>query len=311
MGVYDRDYYRSDTPRGGMFGGMAPACKWIIGINIAVYIVQVVTRGPGMMEAGGITRWLDLDPVKLIGQFQLWRIVTYAFCHATETPWHIFFNMLFFWWFGHPLEVMYGSREFSKFYLAAAVVSGLCHMLLALFLRDLTPAIGASGAVMAVTMVYAMYYPRQIIYIFFIIPVELRWLVLFYIIVDLHPVLLALSGLQSSDGVAHAAHLGGLLYGFLYKHFDLRFSRLMADWSWQKFRRTVRTSVPSRSRASVRIYKPEEEPAARSESPREDKSSLDQRVDEILAKISSQGESSLTAEEREILKQASERYKRR
>jgi membrane associated rhomboid family serine protease len=303
MGIYDREYYRDDPPGGfGLMGGVAPACKRLIIINVVVYLVQVVTRGSNPMADVGITRWLDLDPVSFFQSFQVWRIVTYAFCHATETPWHIFFNMLFLWWFGHPLEAMYGSKEFTRFYLAAAVISGACHLALGLAIGQLSPAIGASGAVMAVTMVYAMYYPRQVIYIMFLIPVELRWIVLFYVIVDLHPVLLALGGVDSRDGVAHAAHLGGLLYGFLYKRHDLRFSELFKGWERSARPGAVKRMFRRRP-ANVQLYEPPTEA--------ERDTNLDRRVDEILAKISAEGEASLTDEERTLLKEASRRYKQK
>lgn len=282
-------------------GGASSVCKRLVVINVVIYVVQLITRGPGP-GIGGITGWLELDPVPFFESFQLWRIVTYAFCHDTGTPWHIFFNMLFLWWFGNPLEAMYGSREFLKFYLAAAVISGAGHLALDLSMGRLSPAIGASGAVMAVTMVYAMYYPRHVIYIMFIIPVELRWIVLFYIIVDLHPVLLALGGTQLRDNVAHAAHLGGLLYGFLYKHYDLRFSQISKDWNFPGGKGAVRRWFRRRP-ADVRIYAP---PVEGERDP-----GLDRRVDEILAKISEHGEDSLTSEERTLLKEASRRYKQR
>jgi hypothetical protein len=115
-------------------------------------------------------------------------------------------------------------------------------------------------------------------------------------------VLVELGGRNSLDQVAHAAHLGGLLYGYLYKRFDLRYTRLLAGWSWPQFRRLVRTAARRRP-DSVRIYEPPEDRVPTPE--------LSRRVDEILAKISAQGESSLTESERELLKEASRRYKKR
>jgi hypothetical protein len=102
--------------------------------------------------------------------------------------------------------------------------------------------------------------------------------------------------------VAHAAHLGGLLYGYLYKHFDLRFSRLFAGGGGSLFRQLAR-SRPLGRRTNVRIYAPPDDRAKPVD--------LEKRVDEILAKISAHGEASLTDSEREILKDASRRYKRR
>ena len=138
--------------------------------------------------------------------------------------------------------------------------------------------------------------------VMFVIPIELRWLVALFVVYDLYPLLRELGGAGAFDQVAHAAHLGGLLYGFLYKWFDLRYTRLLAGWSWPRMKRAVRTAT-ARKPENVRLYSPPQEAA-----PTPD---LKLRVDEILAKISAQGESSLTESERAILKEASRRYKKR
>jgi membrane associated rhomboid family serine protease len=328
MGFQDRDYYRNDPPRGRFLGGASQVCKWLIAINIAVFLAQLMTlRAP----QGGVTGLLSLAPDKVLGSlapappprlapdgsvlvhepprfgFQVWRLVTYAFCHAPGSPWHIFFNMLFLWWLGPHLEALYGSREFLRFYLAGAFLAGVCHVALVLWLNflnprlPLPPTIGASGAVMAVTIVYAMYNPRQIIYVMFVLPVELRWLVLVYVIVDMHPVLLGLGGTPVADGVAHAAHLGGPAWGFAYKHFDLRFDRWLPGATTRIGQRARPAS--RRQPASVRLYEPPTDEAGSN-------TDFHRRVDEILGKITTHGESSLTAAEREVLKEASRRFKR-
>jgi hypothetical protein len=162
--------------------------------------------------------------------------------------------------------------------------------------------VGASGAVMAVMMLCALYYPSMKIMVMFVLPVELRWLVVMYVIYDMFPLLMQLGGAGALDNVAHASHLGGLAYGYLFKHYDLRYSRLMAGWSWPRWKRAVR-SATRRAPEKGRLYEPPEEGV-----PTPD---LKLRVDEILAKISAQGEASLSENEREILKEASRRFKKR
>jgi len=301
MGVYDRDYYRNDPPGRGILGGVAPVCKWLIVINIAVFVLQLLTKES---PNGGVTEWLMLSPERVVGRFELWRLLTYAFCHSTDDsmPLHIIFNMMFLWMFGSQVEPIYGSREFLRFYLTAALISGIGFLSFGLVVGSNAPSLGASGAVMAVTMVCAMYYPTMKILLMFIIPVELRWLVVMYVIFDMLPLLRELGGAGALDHVAHSAHLAGLIYGFLYKRFDLRYSRLLAGWNWPRFRRLVKTTT-TRKPDNVRIYEP---PEAGVPTP-----DLKLRVDEILAKISAQGESSLTEKEREILTEASRRYKNR
>jgi hypothetical protein len=148
---------------------------------------------------------------------------------------------------------------------------------------------------MAVLMLYAIFYPRNTIRVFWFFPLEVRWIVLFYIIFDLHPVLLALAGNPTYyDRVAHAAHLGGLAFGFVYWKFELNLERF-----WDKLPKLRPPQLGSGRRPAgpTRRRSPERQ--------------LEEEVDQILAKISASGEDSLTDQERRTLQRASERYKRK
>lgn len=294
MGLYDRDYYRTDPAGSGLMGGVAPVCKWLIAVNIGVYVLQ-------LLAYDSVTPWLDLDPERVVKHFEIWRLVTYSFLHSRDI-WHIVGNMFFLWICGRNVEPIYGPREFLKFYLAAAVFSGACFVAFGYAIGKMNPAIGASGAVMAVVMLCSLYYPTQQILLMMIIPVPLWALVWIYAIFDLWPVLRELGGEGSMNKVANIAHLGGFLYGWLYKKHDLRFSRLLGDMSWPGLKKLVRSRSVRRN-SNVRLYEPPDE--------RRNQADLERQVDEILAKISSQGESSLTDSERNTLKEASRRYKRR
>ncbi len=288
MGIYNRDYFRNDN-RPLREGFLASGFKWIIAVNVVVFICQIVSND-------ALTRWLDLAPDD-VRHGQIWRLVTYAFCHDTHgLPLHILFNMLFLYWFGATLERMYGTREFVLFYLAGALVSGAANLGLSLLLRDQAPAIGASGAVMAVLMLYAIHFPRDEMYVF-LFRVQVRFVVLFYVVVDLLPVLQAVRGDGRTDNVAHMAHLGGLAFGYLYHHFGLRLDR---GWGSIKNLRAPRIRI-KRPPESIRVYDPYKE-----EDPSEN---LDVKVDAILAKIQAHGEASLNDQERETLRRASQRYK--
>ena len=286
MGIYNRDYFRSDNrPLGEGF--LASAFKWIIAANVVVYICQLIVPE--------VTDLFDLSPTAVL-HGQVWRLVTYAFCHEPGNPFHILFNMLFLFWFGATLERMYGTREFMLFYFAAAIISGLAFLVLAIVMQDRTPAIGASGAVMAVVMLYAIHFPRDEMY-FFLFRVQIRFLVLFYIVVDLWPVLRAIRGEAPSDGVAHSAHLGGLAFGFLYHYFQLRLDHGLGRLKGFRAPR-IRIEKPPES---VRLFDPYEA--------EDHTDNLDVKVDAILAKIQAHGEASLTEQERETLRKASQRYK--
>jgi membrane associated rhomboid family serine protease len=245
----------------------------------------------GGQQVSIVQEWLQLDSRKVL-RGQVWRLVTHAFCHDRSGVWHILFNMLGLFWFGVTLESMYGQREFLLFYLTAAVISGLAVLGLNVWTGSYLPTIGASGAVMGVLMLYAIHYPRNTIRIFWFFPLEVRWLVILYVIWDLHPLLLELAGDRLYTGIAHAGHLGGLAFGFLYWKFNLH----LEHW-WSKL--PIKLPAPaSRSRETIPI---------RRSLDRE----LQDETDAILKKIHESGESSLTEAERRILQRASERAKRR
>jgi membrane associated rhomboid family serine protease len=303
MGIYSRDYLRDDRRGWSAPGALGtPGCKWIIAANIAIFVLQLLTTHTTtrivddqfeVSRGSVVTQALEMSPGRVL-HGELWRLVTYSFCHATGgLPLHILFNMLFLGWWGPTLERMYGTREFVLLYLTAALAGGLAFLGLAWLQHDPTPMIGASGAVMAIMALYAIFFPREEIYLFFLLRVQIRWVVLGYVIYDLLPVLEALGGEGRSDGTAHIAHLGGFAFGFLYYRFGWRIERLFGGLP-AVFNR--RTWVRPRH---VRVYRPPEAPPQ----------NLDLKVDAILEKIHSQGEASLTDQERDILRTASERYK--
>jgi membrane associated rhomboid family serine protease len=266
------------------------------------YLVDAVAMSP---RVSIVQQWLELDTNKIM-QGQIWRILTSAFCHDRHGLLHILFNMLGLIWFGIALEYMYGEREFLLFYLSAAMLSGLAYVGLDLWTGESVPAIGASGAVMGVLMLYACHFPYHTIRIWFFFPLEMRWLVLLYVAFDLHPLLLMLAGDQVFTGVAHAAHLGGLAFGFVYWNQRLRLAPLVDSikkFDWRKvFRRppnlTLHTDEPDPRKLPEKTVSS----AALSEQ---------DRMDELLIKISREGRENLSAEELEVLNQASERLRRK
>jgi membrane associated rhomboid family serine protease len=242
-----------------------------------------------------VQEWLELDTQKVVSQGQVWRLLTSAFCHDRMGVWHIFVNMLLLFWFGCTLESMYGSREFLLFYLTAAVVASLAFVALDLKTGSRVPAVGASGAVMGVVTLYTMHFPYESYRVFWLFPLEMRWILLIYVLFDLHPVLLALAGDRMFTGIGHAAHLGGLAFGLLYAHYQ---------WRLDVF--GERLALPTgrwRSRPKLRVVHaphPELEP-----------NDEERRVDQLLEKISESGKASLTEEESAFLRSASERMKER
>jgi membrane associated rhomboid family serine protease len=255
-----------------------------------------------------VQKWLELDTSKVL-HGQIWRVVTAGFCHDRLGIWHLLFNMLFLYWFGQRLEQRYGPREFCCFYFVSLLASSLAYMALDFCTGVMVPAIGASGAVWGVVALYAMLYPYDRIYVYFLFPVQIRFLALIYFAFDLHPVLLALGGEQVGSGIAHAAHIGGALFGFAYWYFGFRLAPWLDRLPGYKRKKRWANSNPiapftGRENQREEIYK---FPGA---AQRRIDSSDETKMDALLDKISSEGRESLTQEELDFLMDTSRQLRR-
>ena len=220
MGIYDREYYRGETGGSGWFSGISPVCKSLIAINVAVFLLdQLINRGD---SDPFIWSYLAASPDGTFHHLRLWELLTATFLH--KDIWHLLGNMLFLWIVGREMEALYGSRDFLAFYICAAIFSTLtwCLIAAASNVDPKVPMIGASGAVMAVMMLFTLFYPKREI-VFFFIPMPIWLLVAIYLFYPLIPVLA-----HQSSHVAVEAHLAGAGFAFLFKQFDLRWSRLFS-----------------------------------------------------------------------------------
>jgi membrane associated rhomboid family serine protease len=306
MGIYDRDYYRREGPSFlGFFIERGTICKWLVGLNIVAFVVQMLTRGNPVVNEFGVpiapnlgwftqALWLDVDKV-LHGE--IWRLLTYAFLHDTSNLWHILFNMLFLWWFGNDVEDLYGHREFLTFYLTAAVVSGLAYLAAFLVGLNMGPVVGASGAVTAVLLVCACHFPTRVIYLFLFLPVPIWVFVVFSVVQDTFGLL----G-RSRNGIASSAHLGGAAFGFLYYKLHWRLTQFLPRLQAWKRRR---------SQPHLRVYQEDEPHTPVSVAAAVDDEQLEAKMDAILEKISRVGKEHLTEGELQVLRRASEKFKRR
>ena len=258
---------------------------WVKRILVANLVVFVVT----MMDRELFFRWFAFAPSEILTR--PWGAFTYMFLHGDF--WHLFINMLVLFFFGPPLESRWGSREFVKYYF----LCGLGGVVLS-FLFVPHWIVGASAAIYGLMLAFALNWPNAPIYIWGIFPVKAKWLVGFLFAVSL------LSALGGAGGnIAHFAHLGGIVTGFLY---------LRSDWRPSLPQKARREGSAGRRLAIVPREKSRE--AARSkesrtpERPAGEESLLDE-VDRILDKISATGISSLTPEERETLDEVSRRHR--
>jgi len=138
---------------------------------------------------------------------QPWTLITYMFIHGGMM--HIVFNMIALFFFGPRLEARLGGKKFLWLYF----ISGITGAVLSALVQPYAAIIGASGAVFGVLLGFAYYWPRDRIYIWGVLPIEARWLVVILTFLSLYS---GLPGAGSGGGVAHFAHLGGFLGGFLY-----------------------------------------------------------------------------------------------
>jgi membrane associated rhomboid family serine protease len=191
-------------------GPLTPAIKAIIIANVAIFLLQLIV---GRVAGIDLNALLGLRPQAVLRGLQVWQVVTYMFLHGGV--FHILFNMLALWMFGVELERMWGSRFFTKYYFVTGIGAGVVHILLSLTPLGagayLIPTVGASGAIYAVLLAYAMYFPNRPIYIYFIFPIPAKY---FVMIMGAIAFFAAADG--SGSGVANTAHLGGLLVGYLY-----------------------------------------------------------------------------------------------
>jgi len=223
-------YYRSSGGASiGLGGRITPGIKILLIVNVSVYALQMlgmyaVDRGNEIVQIFGLT------PADAVGGLWVWQFVTYLFLHSTYAPSHLLLNMLMLWMFGTDLERAWGTRPFLKYYF----VCGIGAAIVTCFTFYYSTTIGASGAVFGVMLAYALVYPNRQILLWFIFP--MRSIVFVMICVGIE--LLALRGMQ--DGVAHFAHLGGMLFGYLYLKRAWQVRRFVEEIRWRFRRRRFR-----------------------------------------------------------------------
>lgn len=216
--------------------------------------------------------WCSLVPQRVFLFGEIWRLVTYLFLHEPSSPFHLIFNMLALWMFGVELEQLWGTRRFLIFYAIAGIGSGLFSVL-----SWNTEIIGASGAIIGLLTVYAIYFPDRTILFFFIFPLPVRMAVFIIGAISI------LGSMTSGSGVAHLTHLGGILAGLLYVYLYNRVSTAavkvaVAVESAQQKQRDAEVMNRKRYFADV--------------------------IDPILKKISESGMDSLSDDEKKRLKEA-------
>ena len=218
-----------------MHGQSSECCVYCGGCTVSIstrlLIVNAVVFVLQATNTGFIYEWFALWPLgtpeleEVRGQllrvpdFQIWQVLTYGFMHGSVS--HLFFNMLALYVFGRPVEQYLGPRRFIQYYFTCLVGAGLIQLLVASSSGEIYPTVGASGAVFGLLLAFGLLFPNHMVLLLFPpIPMRAKWFVLIYGAIEL---LMGVTGTMPQ--VAHFAHLGGMLFGFILL------------WRWSSLRR--------------------------------------------------------------------------
>ncbi len=196
-------YYESS------FGRMSPGVKNLLFANIAVFLLQMLA--PALNDT--LVRFFGLVPRLAFNHLFIWQFVSYMFLHGGFS--HIFFNMFALWMFGVELERLWGTREFLKYYFLTGIFAGLSTALFSW--GSIIPTIGASGAIYGILAAYALFFPDRYVYMYFLFPIKMKYLALILGLLEFFA-----AYHQAQSGIAHAAHLGGMVVGFFYLRYKYR-----------------------------------------------------------------------------------------
>lgn len=271
------------TDRGGFF---PPGVKLVLLVTIGVYVVDVLSRG-ALTRIGALS-------VRSLLHLEVWRLVTYMFLHSLGGIAHIGWNMFIFVMLGHTLERQLGSKRFLWLYFLSGILGALfevafnvlMHMQHGPFMTrqgpmtflDI-PAVGASAGVAGVLVAFAVVNPRAVFLLFFFLPIQARWLALIYVLGETRHIFVGLSQ-GWVDGVAHAAHFGGMVLGFVWVKWGMRIAASLK-----------RTTGPARGGSVERSRQREQA-----------------ELDRILKKVHEQGVDSLTLREKMFLQDVGNKY---
>jgi membrane associated rhomboid family serine protease len=182
-------------------GNVPPVTLALLGANIAVFLMQLSGAGMSLVQAFALWPGSGFAP---------WQLVTYSFLHGGT--YHLLFNMIGLYMFGSDIERLFGSRFYAAYYFAAVIVAALSHLLVTSLMGGAPyPTVGASGGIYGLLFAFGWYFPhRRVMLIFPPIPMSARTFVIAFAAIELF---FGVTG--TASGIAHFAHLGGMLGGWL------------------------------------------------------------------------------------------------
>lgn len=282
-----RDYWKQDEPKGfwlkpgsgggRLGGGITPAVKALLISIVAMFVVQLVCAR-GLAQPRPLEPWLALWPVQVFEHLWLWQLVTPMFLHDIGSIWHVLFNGWMLFMFGPLVERHYGTKRFLWLYLIAGLLGNIAFAVVGYLSQLPTFAVGASGAISGVVVACALLYPSLQVLLFGIVPMRMATMAVLVIALDVWQVLASPQGVTGS-----LAHLGGALVGLMF----VRGGPRVFAW-FEKVEREMKAKERQKQRAETRATRAQ--------------------VDELLDKISREGITSLSEDEKAFLKSASSKY---
>ncbi len=231
--------YTRYTARGFSSGYFPAGVKWLLISNTAVFVLNFLAV---RFTGDDPFLFLGLMPWQVAGRGYVWQLATYLFLHGGLM--HILFNMLTLWMFGADLERDWGTRRFLRYYFLCGVGAGVCVVAANLLVGNpYTRTIGSSGAIYGLLMAYGLLYPDRIVLFSFLFPMKAK-----YFVMILGGIAFLGSMESPGGGVSHLAHLGGMIFGYVYLktrlgkrgvRLDLAGSlrRSLRDWKMRRARR--------------------------------------------------------------------------
>jgi membrane associated rhomboid family serine protease len=290
MGIYDRPYYQDEHRPSFSLAGRSMVVNLII-INVVVFVVDafLFAGDNGRFRPSG---FLSAKPETLLKPWMWWQLLTYGFCHDPFNAGHILSNMLGLFFLGQEVERHYGSKPFLRMYLTALILCSVawCITEVALGHRG-SSLIGASGAVTAAVLLFALNFPRRTILFMMFIPMPAWVLGVILIVVNLLGVR---SDVRGGDvQIAYNVHLVGAAYAFVF------FKTQWALGNWFRGGWTPKIRWPGR-RPKLKVHDPESRQRG-----------LEEQADAVLEKLHRYGQESLTVRERRILEEYSRRMQQK
>jgi membrane associated rhomboid family serine protease len=235
--------YRS---RSSLFNWSFPSgVKWLIISNIAVYVVYFFGS---WMRGEPIFDNLLLMPAAVVRQGFIWQLFTYLFLHSLNSLWHIVFNMLALWMFGTPIEETWGTRRFLQYYFVCGIGAGICVVLANMaFGNPYQRVLGASGAIYGLLLAYGMLFPNQTVLFSFLFPIKAKYMVMIF------GAIAFFSSFNTGSPVSNLAHLGGMLFGFVYMKTQFGASSKGAGFDFDLQRRWKEYKL-QRARKKFKVY---------------------------------------------------------